>query len=772
MNGVLLAALIFTWPAGAVPAALASQEIQAASIRVRIGVTVDGIVRVTPSELATAGVDLAMVDPRTFALSSLGQPVAIQVTGDTDGHFDGADLLTFFGQKFRGTEFQEKYTDERVYWLDIGGTAGPRIVDVDAAPQGTLTPPQDVAATVRAEEDAVWLPLWTMSLVNVTQDTWYWARLQPTAMQPVTVTLNYVVPDPAPGAAAQFSATEFSHYSNFSAQPEHHNVVMLNNQVLLDQKWADQRIHELTAAVPAGTLVSGTNSVQLGAHVQPGNYSDDLYVNYWKLDYRRLFRAWQDQFDFRAEVAGPHEYAVDGWTSNQVSIWDISDPSQPRRLTVTKGMANKIYLPLISSGGAAQTSIFYRVRFRTDDVVGARYWLQAEAALQHPTSLRVQNSTGLRDQARGADTVIVTPADFLPAAQRLAAWHEAHGRRAVVVVLQDVYDEFNEGIRIAPEAIPNMLRWAAAHWPGPAPVYLTLLGDGHWNMKGLNPALYGTAPDYVPPYLAFVDPWAGEMPADVRYGDLDGDGLPEVSVGRLTANSLAEADVVVGKIASYDETARAADWQRRALFVSDNTDPAGNFSALSEEIVANYLPSDLTVTRAYLPGFVPGNPPNSEQILATRKLISDTIQSGVWLVQYTGHGNVQYWAGESLLPVQDIAGFKNGDKLPISMSFNCLDGYFAFPEADKQSIAELMQRQQGGGSIAAISPTGEGITPDQQAFRRILMTVMFKENVREIGKALDLAKHRYADQNGARYLIETMTLLGDPAMRLPLAATP
>ena len=53
--------------------------------------------------------------------------------------------------------------------------------------------------------------------------------------------------------------------------------------------------------------------------------------------------------------------------------------------------------------------------------------------------------------------------------------------------LQDVYDEFNEGIRIAPEAIPNMLRWAAAHWPGPAPAYLTLLGDGHWNMKGHRP---------------------------------------------------------------------------------------------------------------------------------------------------------------------------------------------------------------------------------------------------------------------------------------------
>ena len=146
------------WPAGLAQAGQAAQDAQAASVRVRIGVTADGIVQLAPSDLATAGVDPATVDPRTFALSSMDQPVAIRVTGEVDGRFDGADLLTFFGQKFRGTEFQEKYTDERVYWLDIGGTAGLRIADVDATPRGDLTPPQDVAATVHAELDAIKLP--------------------------------------------------------------------------------------------------------------------------------------------------------------------------------------------------------------------------------------------------------------------------------------------------------------------------------------------------------------------------------------------------------------------------------------------------------------------------------------------------------------------------------------------------------------------------------------------------------------------------------------
>ena len=120
------------------------------------------------------------------------------------------DQVLFFGQKFRGTEFQEKYTDERVYWLDIGGTAGPRIAAVDATPQGDLTPPQDVAATVRAEQDTIWIPLCTLSLVNITQDTLFWKRLQPTARSRSPLPWTTLCPIRRRGPRRRFRAMEFS----------------------------------------------------------------------------------------------------------------------------------------------------------------------------------------------------------------------------------------------------------------------------------------------------------------------------------------------------------------------------------------------------------------------------------------------------------------------------------------------------------------------------------------------------------------------------------
>jgi len=489
--------------------------------------------------------------------------------------------------------------------------------------------------------------------------------------------------------------------------------------------------------------------------VMPGNNSDWVYANYWEIDYRRLFRAWQNQFDFQAESAGPHEYVVAGWSSQQVAIWDISDPNQPKALT---------------GAVAGPDGTGYSLRFRANAAAGARYWLQGESTFRPPASVRLRPPTGLRYRATGADVVIVAPADFREPAQRLAAWHAAHGRRALVTDIQDVYDEFNDGIT-NPSAVQAMLIWGTSQWPGPPPAYLTLVGAGHYNFKGYNTAYYGTRPVRLPPFLAWADPWQGEVAADALYGDLNGDKVPEVAVGRLAANTLAEANTIVDKIITYDETMRRAPWQQRALFVTDNPDDAGDFPALSDAIIAGYLPSDLTAIRAYLPGHPPAVPATPAQIAATRQTISDTLQSGVWMVQYTGHGAPESWAGEMLRTASDNTGLKNGSMLPVVLSFNCLDGYFIHPQLSRQSMAETFQRQPGGGAVATISPTGLGLTDDQNAFRQILMTVMFKENVRELGRALTLAKQRYYATYGPNYLIETMTLFGDPALRLPEAET-
>ncbi|MGE5603643.1 MAG: C25 family cysteine peptidase [Nitrososphaerales archaeon] len=720
--------------------AYAAQEAASTAIRIRIGVVKDGITVLAPANLSDAGIDPNSVDPRTFALSSLGQPVAIYVTGADDGRFDGADRMYFFGQKFRGPEMDQKYTDERVYWLDTGGAPGLRMKTVDATPRFDLIPPADFATTLHAEESLLWWSLYSLDLAKETQDTWFWRRLQFISGSSITATLPYTVPYPA-NAAATLRLEEISNARVPGVNPDHRTKAALNGTTLLDETWDDWYVRKgFSAAVPAGVLTHGVNTLAVGAWTLAGTFGDDIYVNYWELDYRRLFQAWEDRLAFRAEAGGTQEYAVTGFSSPDVWIWDVTDTNAPVRLLEPSG---------------------WNGRFRASSTPGSRYWMQGAGSFQAPASVRLRPPTGLRDPAGGADAVIVTSAELRSQAERLAGWHRAHGRRALVVDIQDAYDEFNDGV-YHPKAVQAMMKWASTHWAAPAPAYLTLFGDGQWNFKNYNPAVYPGGPNHVPPYLAFEDEWQGEVPVDARFGDLNDDKLPEIAVGRIAVNTVGEATTVVDKILAYDENRRLADWQERAIFVADNADVNGDFPAVSDEMIAGYTPGDLQVTRVYVP-----NPPTPEGIAATKNALINAWNGGAFMVQYTGHGAPERWTHEFILTTPDITGgaFTNGDRLPVVLTFNCLDGYFAHPT--QVSIAEAMQRAPGGGSIAAISPSGLGTTDVQREFRIVLLTVMFHDNVREIGRALTIAKQRFAQVYGAHYLTQTMMLFGDPALQLP-----
>ncbi|MCS6842915.1 MAG: C25 family cysteine peptidase [Caldilineales bacterium] len=712
----------------------------------RVGVSSDGLVRITPADLSAAGVNLSAVDPRTFAMTSLGQPVAIRVVGEADGRFDPGDEIQFFGQRFRGPEMEQKYTDERVYWLDIGGNTGPRIADVSATPVGDRTPPADFLTTLRAEQNMIWWTLHTLYLD--TQDTWYWERLQ-TGGGPgdsVTRSLSYTVPHPAPGYPATLRLEEVSRYNSGYTNFYHRTGIALNGVNLGTFDWQGRVRQVFQATVPAGTLVHGTNTVAVTATNVSGTTYDDIYVNYWEVDYRRQFIAWNGQLDFTVETSGVQEFLVSGWSSPAVAIWDVTDPLQPRRLTGAS----------VQPEGSG-----YRVRFRVDAAAGARFWLQEEATWTPPTSVRVRPPTGLRNPTGGADAVIVTHASLRPAAELLANWHRSYGRRALVVDARDAYDEFNDGI-YHPKAISAMLAWAHAHWAPPGPQYLTLVGDGHWNFKGYNTAVYPAPPIMIPPFLAFVDPWQGEVPADTLYGNIAGNDVPEISVGRLAVNTLDEAYVAVNKIIAYDQTMRTQPWQRRALFVADNADSAGDFAGLTDQIISTYLPSDVTPTRVYL-GVTHATASDA------KAAIRNAINAGTWMVQFSGHGAPERWTHEFIWTKDDVPSLVNNGMFPVVMTFNCLDGYFAHTDPARVSIAETMQRLAGGGSVAAISPSGLGLTSDQHTLRKVLMEAIFFDGIREVGTALTVAKQRYAATYGVVYLNYTQMLFGDPAMRLPWA---
>src|SRR5205823_14582689 len=121
------------------------------------------------------------------------------------------------------------------------------------------------------------------------------------------------------------------------------------------------------------------------------------------------------------------------------------------------------------------------------------------------------------------------------------------------------------------------------------PRYVALAGAGTLDYRNL----LGYGDNLVPPLLVRSD--SGLFPSDNQLGDVDGDGLPEVAVGRIPVLSAAELDAYTAKLAGY-ENASPADWMGKAVMTADATDRGADFAADSDE-VAGQLSAAYTVSR-------------------------------------------------------------------------------------------------------------------------------------------------------------------------------
>ena len=111
-----------------------------------------------------------------------------------------------------------------------------------------------------------------------------------------------------------------------------------------------------------------------------------------------------------------------------------------------------------------------------------------------PKRIAAPLASDVRSTTNGADWIIISHADFLPQAQRLANYRASHdGFRTAVIDVAELYEQFNAGI-FHPEAIRQFVAYAAQNWQPPAPQYIVLMGDGNWNFKGDGVDVYG-APD-------------------------------------------------------------------------------------------------------------------------------------------------------------------------------------------------------------------------------------------------------------------------------------
>jgi len=757
--------------------ATATRSSLAGMPRYKIVVDEDGLYRLSSQDLRAAGLITGTIDPTKFALYSQGEKVAFYVENfDSQEHvLTDTEGVLFYGQKFNGEILSQRYsgenqfwltytqalpdgsyaswrpqfnatmmaryTDENVYWLAV--TAGSAVpMEVISPTTGIYPVPETYTATVRAEESRYWY-----SYSFTSEDTWYWDYIG--TGEPISRTYSIAL---SALTTDTFTATLrgelVARNSSGQGNPDHHTPIWLNSQLtpLVDDRWDGVSRYRFEAGVPGAVLLEGAN--QIHVEVLTDTFPiQQIYVDWFEITYPRRFVAVDDQLWFtHAEGASSWKYQVSGFSSPSVDVLDITDPLRPKRV--------------INAGLSSGTVTFYSAQ------PGERsYFLAGSNARKSPKSVTLYTPPAYFSADQGFDYLVITHSDFLTAAQELADYRASQGLSAKVIDVADLYNEFNEGI-YNPIAIKNFLADALAHW-AKVPQYVVLVGDGHFNFKGY--PNYDNPPIYMPPNLAWVDPWQGEVDSANTLATLVGeDPLPDVDIGRIPVNSVAELQAVITKTMAY-ESAPEESWQRRFLFIADDTpDPAGDFPALSDELIAEYLSPELPADRVYLDDY--DDDESCEYICPQANLaITQTLNlTGSLLASYSGHASVNRWAAEQIFTNANIASLANADRLPVVLSMTCLDGYWIHPNSSLSAMMEEMLRAPGKGAVATFSPTGLGVSTGHDYLQRGFLEAFLQAGETRLGPLARAAKLRlYLSGKTHQYdLLHTFGVLGDPALRL------
>jgi len=702
----------------------------------RVKVRDEGFYKLTYAELQAAGLPVASLDPRTFRLHNLGSQVAIYVEGEADGKFGAADYILFYGQPVAS-----KYTADNVYWLTYGQGTGLRMPSRSGAPGSAVTP-AFYPAQRHMEGNAYYIP---NAPGNDDLERWFWDYVyppdKPSWSSTFTLAGPYAADYPAKLTVAMLG------FLQHPINPDHHARILLNGAQVGDVLWDGNTWQIAEMPIAQNLLVAGNNTLSVVCPNDTGVGYDVVYVDWAEIEFANTFRAEGNALAFTYDTAGAFKFQVDGFGADQIAVYNVTNPAAVVRI---EGIE------------ATRPGSTWTARFQDTLSAPARYWATASTAYRTVQAIEADTASSLQSTSNGADYIIITHKDFAAQAAQVRDLRASQGLRAVLVDVQDVYDEFGYGL-VGVIPIHDFLAYAYSQWRAPAPSFVLLVGDGHYDPK--NYAGYGRT-SYIPPYLAAVDPWIVETAADNRYVTLVGaDRFPDLMLGRLAVNNSAEATAFVGKILAY-EPSPSSDWQRQVLAVADNADSAGNYAQQSDNLLSCCLPAPYQASKVYYKV-------THSTVDATRKAIRDGISAGKLIVNYLGHGATTGWAGEPLFTTQDVPLLQNSGKLPVMLPMTCYDGYYHNPELPtdgQDALAEMVTRVEGRGAVASWSPTGNGGAPGHDRLDRGFFRAIFYDGLRTLGEATNSGKLDLWASGANLDLLDTYLLFGDPATEMPLVA--
>ncbi len=695
--------------------------------------------------------------------------ISIRVRDGGDGTFGSGDSIVFFGQAIKTQE-----TTTNVYWLSVGGSGHPRMVEKSEGSNSNV--PDYYEHTLTLEEDHVYRA--EAPMTSDESDHWYWQTLENnddagSMSIPFTISNLY--------GQDYDVRVQVEVYGRYGSQYTHRFEVKLNGQSVGVGEFTGNHNTRYTFddTIGSSALNEGNNTLVVEAQDIDGTFFY-FHVNFVSITLRRDFVADQGRVMFAQQTAGNWRYDISGFGGTP-DVYNVTIANDPVRLVNVTGSGT--------------------ISFSEDISSEASYAVYGSGTYLSPLSITKDSPSNWRT-ANWADYIIITdPSLDGNALAQLRETRADDGLRVKTVYVQDLFDEFGYG-RYSTQAINDFLAYAYEEWDNgglaPPPTYALLVGEGSYDHRNIN-GNNGPGSNLVPVFLVSgIDSNIGETTADNRYVVFNEEStVAQMQLGRLPAKNEAELAAIVDKILTYEAEPFDAARHASHFFVADNAhnpprvngycalDGAGDFFETVNEFIPDHVDGMGQIIHRlfYAPASCYPDPDASSNYdvwldhysgftVDMQSRMRQQYNEGMHFVVYIGHSGTLQWGrdNERFLTTTDIPLLTNGDQPSIMLPMTCLEGLYHFPEAEFQGVSEGLLRASSGGAVASYAPTGLQVQTAHDYLLSGFYDGLFLYGHTTLGAAVMDAKINL-DQNGSFFfqdLQDTFMLLGDPAMSLKL----
>jgi len=723
---------------------------------VKLGISEDGIYKITYNDILDYGINPSSVNPLTFKIFFKGKEIPLFVSGENDNSFDENDYIEFWAERNYGSpdyreivqerkdykNYYDRYNDTNFVWLTWGGENGLRVNSISTViPALTDSVKNHIVKLHLEEDERLWyydavaprvqIPDWQENKVW----TWYFQG------NGGSFSFNFDSPDYVPTTIVKTSTRLISNAADIIINA-HSNGASLNSTTTMDTIVYDFR--------QTVNFESEFSSNVL-------NQTDNIYRVFGLLteaSFHQSLIDWVDIEFFRANVAIND--------SLMITIPDSVNPSERVIVATNISGPENIYVYKVKPQFQIITaySISSGTLTFTDTVSGSdQYLIIKDEHKKAPRFVVKKQFVNLRSTSRTADYIIITNKKLEESVNQYKEFIKTNYQLNVeVAYINDIYDEFSFGLDNA-GAVRDFLVAANQYWQSPKPSYLNIIGDANYDYKKV----------VIPPTNVIKEnlvPAYGDPVSDVWYVTWDSSeiSVSQMFVGRIPARNNEDVLYYMQKHQTYIN--RGYDsWNKNYLFFS-----GGDVLNLSQLIqikeandnLLNELVRPKPVGGSGIHFFKTVNPTSNFGPYSLSE-VQNAIKEGGLFISYIGHSGTQTW-DNGITSVEDL---KNNypDRNPLVSDFGCSTGKFAEPDVDAFGELFLLENPNGQ-AINYFGNSSWGYLSTSLRFPYLFYSNLLVDETSSVGEAHYLAKAKQFEESGYtdvnRVFNYCNLLFGDP----------